>query len=56
MNNAGRSGRGACGKSGGELGERGPVPPETENPEKASWPAAPKTTKFRENGYLQRGC
>lgn len=55
-NNAGRSWRRACGKRGGELRERGPVLPETEKPEKAGWPAAPKTTTDREDGYLQRGC
>lgn len=52
VNNAGRSGRRACGKSGGELRER--VLLETGNPEKAGWRLHPrllrlgKTVIFRE--------
>lgn len=53
LSKAGRSGRTACGKSGGELRECGPALPKTEIPERG-WQAGPETAKLRENGIFKR--
>lgn len=56
LNKAGRSGRRACGKSGGELRECGPALPKTEIPEKEGWQAGPETAKLRENGIFKEAA